>query len=223
MIKKLVTLFSIAALSATMAMAQSPQPLPAPKKPTPAAVFDQAIVDTAMGEMGVYKMPGTQDERVRQYVEETGNPIEFYTDDGWCSSFVAWDLKRNGYQYASFPTGEEWAHVADTTDDPQIGDIVLIPGHIAFFGGWLDLPGYGRAVLLLGGNQAHRVCYLPIGTANVMYFLVPRKATADWKPRHHFNEELAASGNLLNDKTNIMSILEYQMNKNQRTNPAPNF
>ena len=186
-------------------------------------VFDQKIIDTAMKEIGVYKMPGTDDPRVRQYVEETGNPIEFYSEDGWCSSFVGWDLKQNGYQYANYPTYEEWQHVADVTDDPQIGDVVLIPGHIAFFNGWLDLPGYGKAVMVLGGNQAHRVCVLPIGTANIVYFMVPRKAPPGWHPRRHFNEKIAGMESKLDDKTTIMYIWNYQMNKNQRENPAPNL
>lgn len=183
----------------------------------------KAVMATAQAEVGHYKMPNTEDGRVRQYVEETGNPIEFYSSDGWCSSFVAWCLKQNGYEYASYPTNEEWSHVADTTDDPQYGDIVLIPGHIAFFAGWLDLPGYGKAVMIFGGNQAHRVCVFPIGTGNVLYFLVPRKAPANWKPRLHFNEEIAGSSNKLDDKTEVMYILNYQMDKNQRSNPSPNF
>jgi uncharacterized protein (TIGR02594 family) len=177
------------------------------------AFAQQAVYDLALKEVGHYKMPGTNDSRVRQYSEETSNPIEFYTDDGWCSAFAAWVLKNTGYQYANYPTGEEWMHVADVIDDPVPGNICLMQSHIAFFGGWLDLPGYGKAVLLLGGNQAHRVCVLPVGEANILYFMAPRKAPEGWNPRHHFAESIATSTNKLDDKSGIMSILEYQMRK----------
>jgi hypothetical protein len=182
----------------------------------------KAVYDTAMKEIPTYKIPGKEDERVKQYVQETSNDISSYSEDGWCSPFVAWCLKQNGYEYASYNTFEEWQFVANRVEDPEIGDVVIIPGHTAFFGGWLDLPGYGKAVLLLGGNQAHRVCVLPVGTGNVMCFMEPKKAPPGWEPKKHVNANRMGEQKL-DDKTYMMSILEYQMKKEQRDNPSPDL
>ena len=78
------------------------------------------IVTKAMSELGVYKMPGMTDARVREYVETTGNPIEMYTQDGWCASFVAWVLKAEGYEYSSYPTQDEWLYCGTPTDNPLL-------------------------------------------------------------------------------------------------------
>ncbi len=182
----------------------------------------KAVFDTAMKEIPTYKMPGKEDERVKQYVQETSNDFVTYNQDGWCSPFVAWCLKQNGYEYANSNTYEEWQFVSTRTENPVLGDIVIIPGHIALFAGWLDLPGYGKAVLILGGNQASRVCVLPVGAGNVLYFMEPRKAPDGWAPKKHVNSSRLMDEKL-DDKTYMMSILEYQMKKEQRENPAPNF
>jgi hypothetical protein len=177
------------------------------------------IVAKAMSEMGVYKMPGMSDARVREYVETTGNPLEMYTQDGWCASFVAWVLKATGFEYSAYPTMDEWLYCGTPTDNPQLGDIVFIPGHIAFFDGWVDLPGFTPHTVfnLLGGNQNHRVCVFPLGEGWAQIFLHPTKAPIGWVPRKHFGFDLTSAENRLDDKTNIMSVMEYQFHPQRDT------
>lgn len=174
-------------------------------------VFDSKIIDTARREMSVYKMVGYESDRVRQYCESTDQEQDEYYGDGWCSGFVSWVLKQNGYQYASLNTGEEWIRFADIVTVPEIGDIVIIPGHIAFFAGYSSafdgIQDTVKGIKLLGGNQGHRVCELPLSESYVTMYLRPRKAPFGWQPSRHYSDGAMRAYNRLDDHSYAMEIL----------------
>lgn len=174
-------------------------------------VFDQSIIDTAKKEIGTYKMVGYESARVREYCQSTDQEQDEYYGDGWCSGFVSWVLKQCGYQFASLNTADEWVKFGDIVTTPEIGDIVLIPGHIAFYAGkatnFEGIQDSVEAIILMGGNQGHRVCQLPITNNYVTLFLRPRKAPAGWMPSRHFSQMAMQSYNRLDDRSYAMDIL----------------
>jgi uncharacterized protein (TIGR02594 family) len=202
---KLQVIISLLALSG-LALAQDDNPpKPIPSSP---AVFDQKIIDTAMKEIGVTKQVGYESDRVREYVETTDQEFDEYYQDGWCNAFVSWVLKQNGYQFASLNTYDEVDHFFKEVDVPKVGDVVILTGHIAFYGGETQFPGIDNAILLLGGNQAHKVCIFPISKSKVKKFLEPVKAPTGWMPSRHISQFEMASFNRLDDKGYVMEELE---------------
>lgn len=202
-----LTLFGLSALAFGQ---DDSQPKPSPSG---IAVFDQKIIDTAMKEVGVTKQVGYESDRVREYVETTDQEFDEYYQDGWCNAFVSWVLKQNGYQFASLNTYDEVDHFFKEVDVPKIGDVVILTGHIAFYAGESQFPGIDNAVMILGGNQAHRVCIFPVSKAVVKKYLEPVKAPPGWMPGRHISQFGMSSFNRLDDKGYVMD----QMEKTART------
>jgi uncharacterized protein (TIGR02594 family) len=193
----------------TCATAPDKPALPSPPSSIP--VFDQKIIDTAMQEIGVTKQVGYNSERVKQYVQETDQELDEYDQDGWCNAFVSWVLKQNGYKYNSLNSVGEVTYSFHQVETPKIGDVVVITGHIAFYAGEATFPGLDNAILLLGGNQAHRVCILPLPKSYVLMYLEPVKAPAGWQPSRHVEPQAMSSYNRFDDRGYAVEALEHNL------------
>lgn len=158
-------------LAASAAFAQQ-TPTPSPS-PTPAAFDGSSIIQTAMKEYGVYKDPYRDSARVKEYVVTTGNGLDQYTNDEWCSAFAAWDLKENGFKYPSNNYAIAWDIITNHVDKPEPGDLVLMRGHISFFLARHQLPNGETVVLMLGGNQAHEVKISTLSEGNIIEYREP--------------------------------------------------
>src|SRR5258708_6455120 len=200
--KTWISIITVMMMATAVASADQPfvpiSPTPTPTLPTPAPKYNgQAVYDTAMAELGIFKNSLGDNLRVRQYVEDTDNSETEYTGDGWCSGFVSWCLKQNGYEWASTPSAAEWSFVTTNVDVPQIGDLVIIAHHIAIFGGIKSTPNGERTVILLGGNQDKQVCIMGVPESLVIHFLEPVKASENWRPKKHIiNANFAADMSL---------------------------
>ena len=86
--------------------------------------------------------------------------------------------------------------------------MVIITGHIAFYAGESTFPGIDNAIMLLGGNQAHKVCIFPISKSRVKKYLEPVKAPQGWMPSRHLGQFEMSSYNRLDDKGYDMEQLE---------------
>lgn len=174
-------------------------------------VFDQAIVDTALREVGTVKQVGYDSPKVKEYVETTDQEADEYYQDGWCNAFVSWVLKKCGYQFASLNSVDQIGHYFHQVSTPKIGDLVTLTGHICFYFGKAPLPGYDGAILILGGNQGHAVNVLPIQSRFVVAYWEPVKADTGWTPSRHLAPDTMSGFNRIDDKGYIADILEHSL------------
>lgn len=85
-----------------------------------------AVVATAVGELGVREHGFNAGPDVEKYQHSTGN----HRGEPWCSSFVAWCLRRGGVITGRFGAARSWfdrRHVIwrrGEGDTPQPGDLV---------------------------------------------------------------------------------------------------
>jgi uncharacterized protein (TIGR02594 family) len=178
--------------------------IPASPSPTPKllpAYDGQKIISLAENELGVYKIPGNDDPRVRQYATDTLQNDDNYTNDGWCSAFVSFILKEGGYQYSPNNTDYGWGFVIHRVDAPKPGDIAMLDSHIAFFIGQ-KVNAEGQIVVgLLGGNQDYQVCIMWVPAMDIEYYAEAEPAGSDWKPTKHIPNGMGASSglNILDD------------------------
>ena len=82
-------------------------------------------------------------------------------ETAWCSAFVNYCAKVNGYQYSGKLTARSWLDVGDEIKNPKQGDVVVFwresidswKGHVGLF-----IRDDGTKIWTLGGNQNNSVC-----------------------------------------------------------------
>lgn len=81
----------------------------------------------------------------------------------WCAAFINGVLKEKGYKTSGSNAAISFRHYGVKTNSPEIGDIVVLRGHVGFFAGFKIINGV-KHVGILGGNQSNRVkvSYYPI-------------------------------------------------------------
>jgi uncharacterized protein (TIGR02594 family) len=115
---------------------------------------------TAKLEIGVKEIPGEgHRDRILEYHMTTG--LKAHDDETpWCSSFVNWCLKQNGFRGTNSAKALSWMQWG-MPSIPQYGAITVLSrgspgqGHVAFL-----VTKNEKQVLLLGGNQNNMVCQI---------------------------------------------------------------
>lgn len=85
----------------------------------------------------------------------------------WCAAFINGILKKKGYKTTGSNTAISFRHYGARTNNPEIGDIVVLTrkggNHVGFFAGFKMINGV-KHVGILGGNQSNRVkvSYFPV-------------------------------------------------------------
>jgi uncharacterized protein (TIGR02594 family) len=126
------------------------------------------------------------DPLVMDFIHSEPNGYEGETDtwveeNGWCGFFVSWCLLKSGYRAPEHPmSGKYWREsgIPIELKDVRPGDVVLIPGHVAFvYSVDLELG----TIVILGGNQEYLngppagVNFMEITFADVLYVIRPVK------------------------------------------------
>lgn len=199
-VKQLLFAVLTSSLLSGLAFGQAASPTPTPKLP-PADYDGQKIIKLAEDELGVYKIPGQDDPRVRQYATDTMQNDDVYTNDGWCSAFVSFILKEAGYQFSPNNSDFGWMFVAQRVAAPKPGDIAMLDSHIAFYIGEKRNSEGQDVVGLLGGNQDYQVCIMWVPAIDIEYYAEAEVATPDWKPIKHIPNGMSggSSINVLDD------------------------
>jgi uncharacterized protein (TIGR02594 family) len=79
----------------------------------------------------------------------------------WCAAFVNWCLKQAGEPHLGLATAASWLKFGTPLATPAYGCVTIVPpsrstrsstGHVTFY-----VETKGKNVVLLGGNQSHRV------------------------------------------------------------------
>lgn len=191
----------------------APSPPPAPPD-SKEEVFDQGLIDYAMSFIGLTKQVGYDSPKVKEMVESTDQESDEYYNDGWCNAFTSYVLMKKGYEFPSLNSMDQLGYAFHQVSTPKIGDIVILQGHICFYVGKANFPGFDQAILILGGNQGHSVNVLPIKESYVMEYMEPIKSDPNWRPSRHLKSSSMYSFNRLDDKGYINEILDKELQGN---------
>ena len=95
-------------------------------------------------------------------------------ETSWCSAFINYLAKENGYDYSGSLTARSWLPIGRRASIPNPGDIAVLwrespdswKGHVGFF-----IRDDGMNVWILGGNQSNKVCIKPYPRERVINYL----------------------------------------------------
>lgn len=74
----------------------------------------------------------------------------------WCAAFLNGVLKRSGHKTTGSNAAISFKTYGKAVRKPEVGDIVVLKGHVGIFAGHVNRNGK-RYVAVLGGNQSNRV------------------------------------------------------------------
>ncbi len=143
---------------------------------------------TAWGELGVTenKSETEHNPRILQYYREIGYSGIKNDETPWCSTFVAWVMRKSGYSYVNVPTlldnpagALNWSDFGKAINLPTYGCIAIKSrktrnrrnaGHVTFIVG----QSYRGDILYgLGGNQGDGVQVSPFAKSVFTHFQLP--------------------------------------------------
>lgn len=123
----------------------------------------QLIYKKALEERNVQEIEGDKDNpRVIEY--HSAKSLQAKEDETpWCSSFVNWCCKQVGVQGTGLANARSWLNWGKEVKTPYLGCIVVLKrgnhawqGHVGFYAG----KERANEILVYGGNQKNKVCYL---------------------------------------------------------------
>ena len=84
------------------------------------------LLTKALSQYGVKEIKGEKhNEQIVKYFHEIGH--EWVQDDetAWCSAFMNWVAKTQGYEYSGKLNARSWLDVGANIKSPQVGDVVV--------------------------------------------------------------------------------------------------
>lgn len=123
------------------------------------------LLTRALSQYGVKEIKGEKhNPQIVKYFQEIGH--EWVKDDetAWCSAFINWVAKVEGYEFSGKLNARSWLNVGASTENPNVGDIVVFwrvarndwRGHVGIY--IREDDGY---IYTLGGNQSNEVKISP--------------------------------------------------------------
>lgn len=133
-------------------------------------------LDSALSDYGIAEKPGDESNRLIEAYHKSTKGEAGYTDNvPWCSSFVNYHLKLNGYAYTGLQLAHSWLKYGLPLAEGRVGCIVVLQrgpepwqGHVGFL-----MRETQKTVLVLGGNQGDRVCIEPYAKSRVLAYRWP--------------------------------------------------
>lgn len=131
----------------------------------------QKIYEIALKEYKTAEIVGGVDNpRIVEYHSATTLKAD---DDetAWCSSFVNWCCKQAGVKGTNSASARSWLNWGKEVNKPYLGCVVVLrrgnsnwQGHVGFYAG----KERENHILVYGGNQKNKVCYLWLKKENVI-------------------------------------------------------
>lgn len=121
------------------------------------------LIKKAFTQYGVKEIAGQKDHpQILKYFNILGfDGARLKDETAWCSAFVNWVAKTEGYEYTGKLNARSWLKVGEKIENPDFGDVVVLwrespdswKGHVGFF-----VKETRRYIYVLGGNQNNSVC-----------------------------------------------------------------
>ena len=115
----------------------------------------------ALSQFGVKEIVGgNHNPVILDYFAQIGHDWVKDDETAWCSAFVNWVMKMSNKPYSGKLNARSWMDVGAPTDNPVMGDIVVLwrespdswKGHVGIF-----IRRTVRHIYVLGGNQQNQV------------------------------------------------------------------
>lgn len=128
---------------------------------------------------GLKEVPGEKHNPIiLNFFAEIGHKWVQTDETAWCSAFINYLAKMNGYEYSGELDARSWLKVGESAKYPNPGDMVVLwresitswKGHLGFF-----VRDDGEHVWIFGGNQNNSVCILPYKRDQVLDYRVLNK------------------------------------------------
>ena len=121
--------------------------------------FDHPMIRAAVSLYGTKEIPGAKNNpQIVEFFQSTGNRNIHDDETHWCSAFIMYCARMNGFDYPKNALARSWMKVGKKVDKPQVGDLVVFGweesyrGHVAIY-----LGESNGMIICLGGNQADEV------------------------------------------------------------------
>ena len=133
----------------------------------------------AMQLYNLHEIPGpVNNPQIMKMFKSIGQDWVQGEETAWCSAFINYLAKENGYNYSGKLTARSWLNIGHTTNIPNPGDIAVLwrvnptswKGHVGLF-----IRDDGMNVWLLGGNQSNKVCIAAYPRERVLSYRVLSK------------------------------------------------
>lgn len=115
----------------------------------------------AMDYYGLTEIPGEHhNPEILEFFREIGHSWVQTDETAWCSAFINYLAKVNGYEHSGKLDARSWMDVGTPIITPTVGDIVVFwrvhpddwRGHVGLF-----IRDDGKRIYCLGGNQSNQV------------------------------------------------------------------
>ena len=110
---------------------------------------------------GLRELPGEENNPIiMQFFREIGHSYVQGDETAWCSAFINYIAKVNGYEYSGALNARSWLKTGTEVMIPNVGDVVVLwreskdswKGHVGLY-----VNQVGSYVNVLGGNQNNSV------------------------------------------------------------------
>lgn len=133
----------------------------------------KSIYDIALKEYKVSEViGGVHNPRIIEYHNAT--KLKAKEDEtSWCSSFVNWCCQQVNIKGTGSALARSWLNWGKEVESPYLGCVVVLKrgnhawqGHVGFYAG----KERDKYILVYGGNQKNKVCYLWLKKENVISY-----------------------------------------------------
>lgn len=132
--------------------------------------FDHPMIRTAVGLYGTKEISGVENNpKIVEFFQATGQRNIHNDETHWCSAFIMYCAKMNGYAYPKNALARSWMRVGEKVEKPEVGDLVVFgwgesyQGHVVIYLGEVD-----GMIIGLGGNQDDEVNVMSFSKESIL-------------------------------------------------------
>ena len=132
--------------------------------------FDHPMIRTAVDLYGTKEIIGVENNpKIVEFFQATGQRNIHNDETHWCSAFIMYCAKLNGYDYPKNAVARSWLRVGEKVEKPEIGDLVVFGWGESYHGHVVIYLGEVNGMIIgLGGNQDDEVNVMPFSKAYIL-------------------------------------------------------
>jgi uncharacterized protein (TIGR02594 family) len=132
--------------------------------------FDHPLIRSAIALYGTKEIVGVKNNpKIVEFFQATGQRNIHNDETHWCSAFIMYCAKMNGFDYPKNALARSWMRVGEKVEKPEVGDLVVFGwgesyhGHVVIYLGEVD-----GMIIGLGGNQDDQVNVMPFSKESIL-------------------------------------------------------
>jgi uncharacterized protein (TIGR02594 family) len=133
----------------------------------------------AMSFYGLEEISGEKhNPKIIEFFKEIGHSWVQTDETAWCSAFINYLAKKNGYEYSGHLDARSWQKVGASVYPPNVGDLVVLwrespdswKGHVGLY-----VRKDQNKIWVLGGNQSGAVNIKPYPVERLLSYRTLRR------------------------------------------------